>query len=165
MDFLTDFGVKPILLLAQIVNFLVLLFLMKKLLYRPLLRVLEERKQKIAESLKNAEEIEKKLARTEHDREEQLKKTAKETEEIIKEAAKSASQIIAQAHEKAGEDIKSLMEKSHQDLRLEREKLQQEMRAELATLVAAGLERVAGKALTGEDQKKLVTKSLEEIHD
>ncbi len=61
MDILNEFGIKPILLAAQVVNFLILLYILKRFLYKPILKVLNERKNKIADSLKNAEEIERKL--------------------------------------------------------------------------------------------------------
>ena len=64
MDILNQFGISPVLLTAQVVNFLVLLFILKKLLYGPLLKVLAERRKKIEDSLKNAEEIELRLQET-----------------------------------------------------------------------------------------------------
>src|SRR3989344_2266081 len=98
MDFLNDFGVKPVLLAAQAVNFFILLFILKKFLYKPILGMLETRKQKIAESLKNAESIEKKLQAIGEEREEALKKAGKEAEEIIRDATEAANQIISEAH-------------------------------------------------------------------
>jgi F-type H+-transporting ATPase subunit b len=68
MDILHEFGVQPILLLAQIVNFAILFFLLRKFLYGPLLKILEQRRNTIKESLKNAEKIEKQLALTEEER-------------------------------------------------------------------------------------------------
>ncbi len=91
MNFLADFGVKPILLLAQTVNFLLLLFILKRFLYKPLLRVLETRREKIAASLKTAEEIEQRLQQVSLEREMSLKKAAKEAEEIVKDAGTTAS--------------------------------------------------------------------------
>src|SRR3989338_593740 len=57
MDFLSDFGVQPILLAAQAVNFLVLLFILNKFLYKPVLKTLDQRKQKVSQSLKAAHDI------------------------------------------------------------------------------------------------------------
>ncbi|MBI2593944.1 F0F1 ATP synthase subunit B, partial [Candidatus Daviesbacteria bacterium] len=74
---LSDFGVQPVLLLAQIVNFLVLLWILNKLLYKPVLKVLEERKAKIEKGLKNAEEIEKRLAQTAEEEEKAILAAAK----------------------------------------------------------------------------------------
>lgn len=163
MNFLTDFGVKPILLIAQIVNFLILLYILKRFLYKPILKMLDERKEKISGGLKNAEEIEKKLNQIVAEREEQLKKASKEGEEIIKEATASANQIITEAHEKAGSDIEVIIEKAHQSIDLEKEKMRQEIRSELADLVVAGLEKVTGKILDKKDQEEMVKKTIKEL--
>ena len=61
MEFLKDFGVNPILLLAQIVNFTVLLILLKKFFYKPILKVLEERKHKIETSVTQTQKNQNKL--------------------------------------------------------------------------------------------------------
>ncbi len=163
MDILQSFGVKPILLLAQAVNFFILLVILKKFLYKPVLKVLDERRRKITESLKNADEIEKRLEQIGEDREKKLQEAARDAEEIIREATQTAGVIVAQAHEKAAADAEKIIEKSRQSLELEREKLHQEVRSELADLVVAGLEKVIGKTLTEKYKKETVEKSLHEI--
>lgn len=163
MDFLKDFGVQPVLLIAQAVNFLILLYILKRFLYKPVLKVLDERKKTISDSLQNAEEIEKKLTQITAEREEQLKKASREAEEIIKDATASAGQIIAEAHEKAGTDIEGLVAKAHQSISLEKEKMRQEIRAELADLVVAGLQKVTGKVLDKKDQEEMVKETIKEL--
>lgn len=163
MEILTNFGVKPVLLIAQIVNFAILLWILKRFLYKPLLKVLEERKQKIADSLKNAEEIEIRLQKIGEDREKELIKAAKEAQTIIDEAAKNAQGLIAEAHTRAAAEADRVLLKSREQLKLEKDKLQSEMRAELSGLVVVALEKVTGKVLSKDDQKGLVNKSLEGI--
>lgn len=165
MDFLKDFGVKPVLLIAQIVNFLILLFILKRFLYKPILKVLEERRRKIAEGLKNAEEIEQRLTKLEVDQKKQLQKAAAEAKDIIDEAGKNADKIIAEAHLKAGRDIDKLIGQSQAHMRLEREKLYQQIRAEVADLVATSLRKVTGKVVTEKDKKELIEKSLKDIYE
>ncbi|MCL5783857.1 MAG: F0F1 ATP synthase subunit B [Patescibacteria group bacterium] len=163
MEILNQFGIKPVLLIAQGVNFLLLLFILKKFLYKPILKVLDERKQKIADSLKNADEIEKKLGQISQEREEALRKAAKDAEVILQEATQTADKIITQAHQKAGKDIEKLVEQSKESLKLEREKLHQEIRMEIAGLVVASLQKVTGKVITEKDHKEMVEKSLKEL--
>lgn len=160
MEILEEFGVKPVLLAAQVVNFLLLLFILKRFLYKPLLKVLEERKNKIAQSLKSAEEIEKKLEQTTLEQEKVLAKAAAEAKEILAQATKNADSIISQAHDKAGKDIEKLMEKSKQSMEQEKEKIYGEIKEELADLVVLGLEKVASKSLTEKEKKELTEKSL-----
>lgn len=160
MEILNEFGVKPILLIAQIVNFLLLLYILKRFLYKPLLKALEDRKQKIANSLKNAEEIEKKLQQVSEERVDALKKASKDAEDIIEDATKSADKIIAEAHAKASKDIERLVEKSKVSMELERARLYQDIKGELAGIVAASLEKVTGKIITEKDQKEMIEKSI-----
>jgi len=60
METLSSLGIDLKILLAQLVNFGILIFLLSKFLYKPVLKMLDQRKKKIAESIKKAEEIEKK---------------------------------------------------------------------------------------------------------
>jgi F-type H+-transporting ATPase subunit b len=160
---LEQFGIQPLLLAAQIVNFLVLLFILNKLLYKPILKVLQDRKERIAESLKNADEIEKKLLKTEEDREKKLQLATEEAKGIISDATMSANQIIADAHTKAALDIEELVAKAHESMRQERVQMHQEINKKIADLVVAGLQTVTGKVLTSKDQQELVKKSVKEI--
>ena len=158
-----DFGIQPILLLAQVVNFLVLLFILKKLLYTPILKVLESRKQKIEKSLKDAEEIELKLIQTDEEREKKLAKASEQAREIIDEATKSASLVIEEAHLKASKDMENIVKIGTETINAEREKMHQEIREELAQLIEVSLEKVAGKILTTRDQKELIQKTIKQL--
>lgn len=151
-----DFGIDPLLLAAQIVNFLILLYILKRFAYKPILGVLEKRKQTISESLKNAEEIELKLQKTEEEREKALDKAAKEAKIVLDEAAKSAEGIIQEARLKAQSDMEEMLEKGKESMQLERAQIQQELKEELAGLVALSLEKVINKSMSEKDQRKLI---------
>lgn len=157
---LEQFGVQPILLLAQVVNFFVLLFILKKLLYKPLLKVLEQRKLLIAQSLKNSEEIEKRLADLSLEEEKRILKAISEGEKIIKQAQDAGVQIIEEAKIKSEESAEKIILDANISLQLEKEKMQQEMREELSNIVTMALEKVVGKTLTGVSQKKMVNETL-----
>ena len=164
MDFLSDFGVQPILLAAQAVNFLVLLFILNKFLYKPVLKTLDQRKQKVAQSLKDAAEIEKKLAQIELDQEKALQAATTEAKKIINEATESGNQIINDAHLKAAHDIQLMVNKSNTQISLEKDRLNQEIKAELADMIAAGLKVISGKVLSDKDEKELLDRSIKNIN-
>lgn len=163
MALFDQFGIQPMLLLAQIVNFLILLWILKKFLYSPILKLLEERKRRIAKSLEDAQKIEERLAKLEKDREKVLAKAALEARKIVEDAGKSASQVIADAHQKAQEDIDLMMTKALAEQRLEKDKMRQELRSELANLIVLGLQKISGKVFTREDQKNLVEQSIRDL--
>lgn len=158
-----QFGLNPLLFAAQIVNFLVLLWLLKRFLYKPLLKVLDERKKVITTSLQNAQEIEERLNKITSEREKRLNEASQEAKSIINDATKSSQEIIAAAHEKASSDIQKMIEKSQATMKLERDQMHDEIKNELASLVISSLEAVTGKVLSEKDQKELVEKSLKGI--
>ncbi len=160
---LSDFGVQPILLLAQIVNFLVLLFILQKFMYKPILKVLEERKKRIEEGLKNAEKIQLELEETEARREKVINEAIDEGKKIIAEAAESGNEIVAQSQVKAKQEMAQMMDQGMQMIAGEKEKMKQEVRSELGSLIELSLEKVLGKALENKMQKKLVDDAVKSI--
>ena len=162
---LTDFGVQPIYLAAQIVNFIILVIILKRFLYKPVLKVLQERKLAAENTLFNAEKIAQQLQNTEHASDQILAEAKAYAQTIIKKAATTADQIIAEAHEKVEADIESMMAKSKQTISIEREAIKNELRQELAGLVILGVEKVAGKVLEEADQKKILARTIKELQD
>lgn len=160
---LSDFGVQPILLAAQIINFLVLLFILQKLLYKPILKVLEERKRRIEESLLNAEKIQKELEETEIRREKVINEAIDEGKKIIAEATASAGQIISEAHTKAKSDMDAMMEQGVQMIAGEKDKMTREVKSEVAGMIEMSLEKVLGKSLDPKSHQKLVDEAVRTI--
>jgi F-type H+-transporting ATPase subunit b len=160
---LSDFGIDWRLLAAQVVNFLVLLFILKKLLYKPVLNLLDERKKKIEESLANAEKIQKELEETEIKRQEILDQSIEESKRIIAEAAAQGSQIIADSQSKAKEEFNSMMEQGTQMIAGEKEKMKSEVKTEVAAMIELSLEKVLGKTLDSKSHQKLVDDAVKTI--
>ncbi len=163
MEILNQFGVNPILLLAQVVNFLILLFILKKFLYKPILKVLEARKQKIEDSLKNAEEIEKRLLQTNEEVEKILAKALEESQKIINESKEMGIQIMEESKETAAEIIQKAYEQTLEVTKAEKIKLQQEVRENLGDLIALVFEKVTGKQITKDDQKKILEREIKNL--
>lgn len=163
METINEFGIKPILLLAQVVNFFILLFLLKKFLYKPILKVLEERKEKIAESIANSEKIQLELKKIAEEYDKKMQQAGKESKKIIEEATASANLIISDAHKKAQVDIEKMIVKAEAEIKQERGKLHQEIRSELADLVSLGMQKIAGKVLSDKDRKDLTANSIKEF--
>lgn len=158
---LADFGVQPVYLAAQAVNFIILLLILKKFLYGPILKVLEERKSTVSDTLIKAEQIEAKLHTTEQDSEKKLQEVSKQARIMLDKASMTANQIIAEAHEKAQADAEIIIELGKETIVVEREKMKTEMREELADLVLLGIEKIAGKVLDQRDHMKIVDQTIE----
>ncbi len=163
MGFLKDFGINPILLLAQVVNFTILVLLLKKFFYKPILKILEERKTKIETSVKRAEEIEKKLAETQMRQEEIIGSAESQATKIIEEAKEAAKKLEEQMQEQAGRRVEETFIKAKADVLLEKQKMVSEVKSEMASLVAETTKMVLGKALTSKDNEEMIKKSMKEL--
>lgn len=160
---LSQFGIQPILLLAQTVNFLVLLFILNKLLYKPLLKVLSERRKKIEQSLKNAEDIEKRLNDLSMEEQKRILKAAQEAELIIKQAQEAGVQILEEAKVKAESVGQEMLEQGRAQTQVEKEKMQAELKEGFASLVEMSLRQVVKDSLSPKDQKEILQKATKQI--
>lgn len=163
MEILNQFGINPLLLLAQVVNFFLLLFILKKFLYKPILKVLEERKKKIEESLKNAEEIEKRLLEIGQLQEKEIQKATKIGQQIIKDALDSANQIYEETKVNAEKLSDKLVKQTKLQLQQQEQQLEDSIRAHVADLVFSIVQKVTGKVLTKQDKIKIAEESIKNL--
>ena len=163
MEILQQFGVQPILLAAQVVNFLILLFILKKFLYKPLLKVLDERKKKIADSLRNAEEIEKRLAETEEKKDKVLAKTAEDVQKMLDETKKEIEVMKEEGKIQAEQLVAQIIKKGEETAHAEAEKLRQEVMSSLSEIVATGMEKITGKVFKTKEQKEIIEREVKNL--
>lgn len=165
MEILSDFGVEPILLLAQVVNFIVLLYILKRFLYKPILKILDERKRKIETSVKQSEEIQKKLDEVSQKQIEILDKAKEESEQIIKNAKNEAKTLADQIQSDASIQAEDAMKRTQQTLQLEKQKMISEAKQEIGDVVVTVTEKVIQKTLTKSDKERFVKRAVEEIRE
>lgn len=121
MEIINNFGLDPLLLGAQIVNFLIIFYVLKRFLYKPVLDILKKREDTIKGGLKQAEEGKKLLDDAQEKEKEILKKAQNQSQLMLDDAKKQASEISVQIEDKAkkqaSEIISAASEKINQDLK------------------------------------------------
>ena len=163
MEILNQFGINPILLAAQVVNFFILLFILKKLLYGPILKVLAQRRKKIEDSLKNAEEIELRLAETQEKIDKMMIKASNEIQKMNDEAKKEIALMKEEGKQTVEAQAERIIKKGEETARAETEKMRQELMGHLAEIVAVGMEKVTGKVLNKKDQRGIIEKEVRNL--
>ena len=163
MQFLKDFGVEPLLFVAQIVNFLILLLILRKLLYKPVLRILEERREKISESLRKAAEIDEQFQEAQEKRREIIKEASDQADLLIAQSKIEAEKIHRDAINLARKDAEEFIIKIKATLSVERDQMKRELQKNFMELMAATLSKIMGKSLTIESQKKIQAQALKEL--
>jgi F-type H+-transporting ATPase subunit b len=142
-------------LVAQLVNFAIILFILWKFAYRPVLKLLEERRQRVAEAMINAQKAREELARTEAQRQQVLAETNAQANKLIEEARADAARVREQETQKAIREAEQIVSKAREAAALERVRMLAEVKRELGRLVIATTSKVTGKVLTPEDQRRL----------
>src|ERR1700751_4763240 len=94
MEIFKTFGLDPYLVTAQIINFLIIFYVLKRYLYPPLFKVFKKREELVKESISKAEENEKILEKTKDLEKETIKKAKVTADEIIKESHEQATNIL-----------------------------------------------------------------------
>src|SRR5579872_4006433 len=101
MEIIKNFGINPLLIAAEIINFLIIMYVLKKFLYKPIFSILKKREKAIQDGIKNAEESKKKLAEAKVEESHILSNANKKAIATIEEARSEAFEIIQSAQETA----------------------------------------------------------------
>jgi F-type H+-transporting ATPase subunit b len=151
----STFGVNWPHLVAQIVSFSIVCVVLYTLAYKPILRILEARRQQIAGGLANAEKIKAELARIEAERRSILARADSEGKQLIEEARAAAARVQAEETRKASVIAAQIVAKAHEAAERDRAAMLADLKHEVGRLVVQTTASVAGKVLTAEDQRRL----------
>lgn len=158
-----NFGFDLRIFLSQVVSFIIVALLLKRFAYKPILAVLEERRQRIAEGLLNAEKIKQQLAEAEQRYQEILTKGNAEAQKMIDEARASAGVIAERKQQEAIVAAEQIMAKAREASVLEHERTMSQLKRELGRLVIETTSKVTGKVLTPEDQRRLQEEASRQV--
>src|SRR2546425_10907116 len=154
-DTAKSFGVNWSLLGSQIACFCIVAYALQRWAYKPILKVLEERRQRIAESLANAEKIKQELANAQVRAQEILNQASAQGAKMIEEARAAAAKVQEQETQKAIVTATDIVDKARQATEAEHARMLAELRREVGRLVVATTGKGAGTELTPEDQQRL----------
>jgi F-type H+-transporting ATPase subunit b len=157
------FGVNWSLLIAQIISFSIVCFLLYKLAYKRVLAVLEERRQRIADGLANADKIKAELASTEARRLEVLAQANAQATKLIEEARAAAARVQEQETQKAIAGAEQIMAKAREAAAADHSRMLAELKREVGRLVVQTTATVTGKILTPDDQRRLADETAKQV--
>lgn len=149
----------------QIISFVILVILLNKVAYKPLMKILSERKQYIDEQIDSAEANRQSAEQLKVQLEADLKKARAEAHALLEQATKSAEkakeEIMASAQAETAKEI----QRAKEAIALEREQAIASLRGEVATLAVMAAGRVLDKTISVQDHEKLVNDFLAEVGD
>src|SRR6266542_1111812 len=147
-------------LLWHAINFVVLLLLLRLVLYKPVVRMLDDRAKRVRDSMHQADQARRAAEQAEADRQALLAETRREAQEILKHAGERAKRTIADAAERAQEQANRIMAQAEVQSEQLRTQTMAEVRAEIADLIVVAVDRVTRNALDANAQRTLVQQFL-----
>ena len=149
------FGFDVWIFLSQVISFVIVALVLRQFAYKPILAILEERRQRIAEGLLNAEKIKQQLAEAEQRYADILAKANAQAQKMIDEARESAEHVAERKQQEAIMAAEQIVAKAREASAIEHERTMTELKRELGRLVVDTTAKVTGKVLTSEDQRRL----------
>ena len=163
MEILKTFGLNPYLTIAQIINFLILLYILKRYLYPPLFKVFKKREELIRESIEKAEENQKVLEKTKAQEKEVIIKAKITADEIIKEAKEQSAEILKKAEVATKQKTDKMIQDAKTQIELETTEAQKQLNQYVMKLSLNLLRKSLGNVFTEKEQSELVAKAMKEM--
>jgi F-type H+-transporting ATPase subunit b len=161
LEALGQLGISGGLLLSQIVNFFLLMFILHQLLFKRVLNMLEQRRQRIAQGMKDAEQASVAAAEAEQDRARILEEARREAQEVRAQASRSAEQIAQEIRERAEEEASEIRRKAQADAQAQLEEVLGDAQKRIADLAILATEQLLGRELQNrQEQGRFVSEFL-----
>lgn len=153
MEIIKNFGIDPILLGAQIVNFLIVLFILRKFLYKPILDTLEKRRDKIKEGLLVTEEARVKLEKITQEEKTILRNAESHGKKLISDAKKEATEMLRKADELTKVKTNRLLMEARQQIALETREAGNKLEQKISVLVIDFIQKSISSLFSKNDQE------------
>lgn len=149
-------------LIAQIINFLLLVFLLYRFLYKPILGVIDRRAAHIQTGLDRAKQAQQALAEANERAATILNQARQESQGIVTNANTTAQHIVEQARADADKQANDMINRAQAQIALERQRMAQELRSQVAELALLAASKVVEKNLDTPTQRNLVEQAINE---
>jgi len=159
---IADLGINVPVLIANIVNFTVLLIVLRAVAWGPLTKMLDERRERIAQSLSAAEQAKEQAADIDRRAQEQIDVARREAQNLVAQSQEIGNRIQADARAQAQADAEATLVRARSEIQLERDTAIAELRKEFADLTIAAAEKVINQSLDRGQHKRLIDDALAE---
>jgi F-type H+-transporting ATPase subunit b len=152
-------------LVVYLVNFSLLLAILYFFAYKPFLRLMDERANRIKEGLEAAERAKEESVRIQADMERRLEEAHKEGQQFIDRTREIADRYLEEEREAARKEAEAFLERARADIRRERDEAMDEVRRHFADLTIRAAEQVIGHAVDKQDHLDIIENVLSESSD
>ena len=152
-------------LVFNLINFAILLYVLKRLLFKPALAYLDRRREQIVARMEAARTSEEKAGKLAAERQEALTATLERNRHIVEEAQHRAEEIIAAAKDTAKQEADRILAGARRQIDQERELMTKELRRAYAEIAVLGASQVLNREVRVEDHRRLLDELLAEVDE
>lgn len=163
MELIKNFGLDPYLFVAQIINFLIVLYLLKRFLYKPMFEMLKKREATIKDGLEKARESELLLEKAGVKEKEILKKAQEESIKLIDDAKKQQLEIQRETMETTKKQVESMLADAREQIELERRITEKKLTSHIGDLTILFLQKSLSSFFTQKEQDVIIKNAVAEI--
>lgn len=164
-ELFSNLGIDPKLLFAQAVNFLLVLWLLNRFVFRKLLSLLEERRKKIEQGLELRDRAEKEVAQIGNARHRALQEVKKEAEAVLSQTKDLARQKEQELLKAAKEQQDAILLKAHAQAEKDKEDMLKEAQEEIRMRALFLAEQALGRTLTPKDEERIAKEVMETLQN
>jgi F-type H+-transporting ATPase subunit b len=159
---IADLGINVPVLIGQLLSFTLLLIMLRLFVYKPVLKMLDERRERIRAGLEAAEQGREREAEANRTAQEQIEAARREGQAIIAQAQQVSQRLQEDARRQALQQQETMLERARAEIQLERDGAISELRREFAELTIAAAEKVIGQSLDRAAHQRLIEQALSE---
>ena len=149
-------------LIAQLLIFLVMLGVLYRFAWGPLLRILNERRERIAQGVEATERAKRELEEAERERQAKLEEARREAQTMLDRIAKQAEDLRKELEAKARQQAEALIARARAEIQQERAKAVEDLREQVADLAVMAAGRIIGESLDGKKHRALIERTIAE---
>jgi F-type H+-transporting ATPase subunit b len=155
-------GINLSLLVVFIVNFIILLVMLRLFLYEPVMKVLDERTRRTREAMELAGATKKEYGQAKEEVQKQIEKGRQEGQAIIAQALQTGERLKEESRAEAAKQAQVIIDRTRLELEAERDKIIGDLRREFVDISIAAAEKVIKETLDREKHRKLIEETLQQ---
>jgi len=155
--------VVPGLMVWTIVTFLIVLWVLRRFAFSRIQGLIDQRRDRIREALDEADKARSEARELREQVAREREQAKADREQILEESRRQAQRQLEQAREQADADLKARLEKNREELEAENARLREQIRRDVVELTLLASEKVTGKVLDADDQRRLIDETIDEV--
>ena len=163
MAFADLIDVVPGLMVWTVIAFGITFFVLRRFAFGPIQRLIDQRRDRIREALDEADKARAEARELRELTAQEREQAKADRESLLDESRRQAQKLFQQAREKADDDLRERLAKNQEELEAENRRVQEQIRRDVVELTLLAAEKVTGKTLDADDQRRLIDETIDEL--